>query len=258
MGADDPLQGSVPSPAPPDALPPVAAPTILPVPPLGYVPVYRRLADTFGDGDALVWDATDNVAEPGAAGGGGSPLTVKEADGAPSVASVTEIQVEGATVTEVSAGVAKFTVAAGGGTSPVLATDAFVATAAQTTFTLTNAPLAAGVLFVARDGIVAKAADWSLTGSDVVFGTGLDAGVEVEVRYWRTAPDGTTPFPEGFVATAGQTDFPLTHSAAAALVVAANGVVQKATAWSITGGGATLSFVSGLEAGADVWIAYLY
>ncbi len=171
---------------------------------------------------------------------------------------MTEIQVEGATVTEVSAGVAKFTVAAGGGTSPVLATDAFVATAAQTTFTLTNAPLAAGVLFVARDGIVAKAADWSLTGSDVVFGTGLDAGVEVEVRYWRTAPDGTTPFPEGFVATAGQTDFPLTHSAAAALVVAANGVVQKATAWSITGGGATLSFVSGLEAGADVWIAYLY
>lgn len=52
------------------------------------------------------------------AAGGGSPLTVKEDDGAPSVASVAELRFLGATVEEVSAGVARVTVTGGGGATP--------------------------------------------------------------------------------------------------------------------------------------------
>lgn len=189
-------------------------------------------------------------------GGGGAALTVEENDGSPSVASVTTIRFDGATVEEVSAGIAKVTVSAGGAT-PVLASDEFTATASQTDFVLANTPLADGVIYVTRDGIPAKASDWSLSTATIVFGTGLDAGVEVQVRYWRTAPSGSTPYGEGFTATEGQTDFTLTHTATAVLVVAV-GVVLSTTAWSLTGGGTTITLTSGLVAGDDVWVAYLY
>ena len=56
------------------------------------------------------------------AGGGGSPLTVKEEDGSPSVANVTELRFSGATVTDNGAGAVTVTVTAGGGaTSPASA-----------------------------------------------------------------------------------------------------------------------------------------
>lgn len=190
--------------------------------------------------------------------GGGSALTVKEEDGSPSVANVTELRFSGATVEEVSAGIARVTVAAGGGTSPVLGTDSFTATAAQTDFTLSNAPLADGIVYVSRDGVVARGADWSVTGSTVTFGAGLDAGTEVQVTYWRTAPSGATPGGEGATATEGQTVFPLAQTISSALVVALNGVVQHSTSWAITGGGTALTLTAGAEAGADVWISYLY
>lgn len=45
----------------------------------------------------------------------GGSITVKESDGTPSVSSVSELQIEGATVSEVSAGVAKIIVSAQGG-----------------------------------------------------------------------------------------------------------------------------------------------
>ncbi len=80
----------------------------------------------------------------------------------------------------------------------------------------------------------------------------------MQIAFWRAVPDGTAPAFESFVATDGQTDFPLAHVAALALIASRGGVVQSTTAWSITGGGTTLTFASGLEAGADVWIAYLY
>lgn len=56
------------------------------------------------------------------AGGGGSPLTVKEEDGSPSVANVTELRFSGATVTDNGAGAVTVTVTSGGGaTSPASA-----------------------------------------------------------------------------------------------------------------------------------------
>lgn len=224
---------------------------------LGVHPIVEQVAfDSAAANPPFIVEAFI-VCYAGTSGGGGASLTVKEADGSPSVASVTELQVDGGTVTDLGGGVAKITVTGGGGTTPVLATDSFVATASQTDFVLSNSPLANGVTYVTRDGVVAKASDWSLSTDTVVFGTGLDAGVEVQVGYWRTAPSGSTPYGEGFVATAGQTDFPLTHTATAVLIVAV-GIVQATTAWSLTGGGTTLTFTSGLVAGDDVWIAYLY
>lgn len=56
------------------------------------------------------------------AGGGGSALTVKEEDGSPSVANVTELRFSGATVTDNGAGAVTVTVTSGGGaTSPASA-----------------------------------------------------------------------------------------------------------------------------------------
>lgn len=49
---------------------------------------------------------------------GGSPLTVEESDGTPSVANVTEIRFSGATVTDNGAGAVTVTVASGGAASP--------------------------------------------------------------------------------------------------------------------------------------------
>lgn len=201
--------------------------------------------------------AIEEVAAGAAGGGGGSPLTVKEDDGTPSVASVNELRISGATVEEVSAGVARVTVT-GGSSAPVLGSDSFTATAAQTEFVLSNAPLVGGIVYVSRDGVVARGADWSLTGSTVTFGTGLDAGVEVQIVYWRTAPTGATPGGEGATATEGQTVFGLAHTISSALVVAVNGVVQRSTSWAITGGGTSLTLTVGAEAGTDVWISYLY
>lgn len=205
---------------------------------------------------------SDNVQEAleevrSAVGGGGGSLIVKESDGSPSVSGVTELQFEGATVEEVSAGVVKVAISGSGGSSPVLVTNAFVATASQTDFILTNTPLSDGIVYVSRDGVVAKASDWSLIGSTLTFGTGLEAGVEVQVVYWRTAPDGTTPIGEGFVATSDQTDFSLSHPTRAVLVVSLNGVVQSSTAWSVVGG-STLTFGTGRFADDVVWISYLY
>ncbi|MDX9735484.1 MAG: hypothetical protein RBU36_15240 [Thermoanaerobaculia bacterium] len=122
VGADDPLQGYLPSPPPPAPSAAPTAPAVVAPPPLGLVPVYRRLADPWATGDGLVWDETDRVVEPGVAGGGGSPLTVKEEDGSPSVANVTELRFSGATVTDNGAGAVTVTVTAGGGaTSPASA-----------------------------------------------------------------------------------------------------------------------------------------
>lgn len=261
VGAEDPLQGALPSPPPPAPVAAPTAPAVLAPPAVGLVPLYRALDADLADGDPLAWDAATRTVVAGTGGGGGgAALTLKEDDGSPSVSDVVEIRFSGATVEEVSAGIVKVTVPTGGGsgTSPVLATDAFVATASQTAFILSHAPVADGIVYVSRDGVVARAGDWTLGGSTVTFGTGLDAGVEVQVGYWRTAPDGASPAFDGFVATGGQTDFALSHTASAALVVARGGVVQSSTAWSITGGGTTLSFTSGLVAGDDVWIAYLY
>ena len=257
VGASDPLQGYLPSPPPPAPAAAPTAPAVVAPPPPGLVPVYRRLTDAWETGDALVWDETERVVEPGVGGGGGSPLTVKEDDGTPSVANVTELRISGATVEEVSAGVARVTVT-GGSSAPVLGSDSFTATAAQTEFVLSNAPLVGGIVYVSRDGVVARGADWSLTGSTVTFGTGLDAGTEVQITYWRTAPTGTTPGSDSFTATEAQTIFLLSQTATVALVVAVNGVVQSSTAWAITGGGASLTLTVGAEAGADVWISYLY
>ena len=56
------------------------------------------------------------------AGGGGSPLAVKEEDGSPNVANVTELRFSGATVTDNGAGAVTVTVTSGGGaTSPASA-----------------------------------------------------------------------------------------------------------------------------------------
>jgi hypothetical protein len=224
----------------------VSAPTASGV---AFTPTAEILSDN-------VQEALEEVRSAVGGDGGGS-LIVKESDGSPSVSGVTELQFEGATVEEVSAGVVKVAISGSGGSSPVLATNAFVATASQTDFILTNIPLSDGIVYVSRDGVVAKASDWSLIGSTVTFGTGVEAGVEVQVVYWRTAPDGTTPIGEGFVATSGQTDFSLSHPTGAVLVVSLNGVVQSSTAWSVVGG-STLTFGTGRFADDVVWISYLY
>ncbi|MFA6031126.1 MAG: phage tail protein [Elusimicrobiota bacterium] len=214
-----------------------------------------------GDGrlvDSKLVDTGTDLLYSGTSLLGGGALTVEEADGAPSVANVVTIKfAAGTTVADDGAGVVTVTPpSGGGGASPVLATDSFVATASQTAFVLASAPLASGVVYVTRDGVTARAADWTLVTATITFGTGLDAGVEVQVGYWTTAPTGLTPFGEGFVATAGQTDFTLTHAPYSVLLVAV-AVIQKPTAWSIVSS-TTLSFVTGLAADDDVWISYLY
>lgn len=262
VGANDPLQGYLPSPPPPGPVAALTAPAVLAPPSLGLVPVYRAIAEDPApeDGEVATWDAATKTVRfvAGGTGGGGSPLTVKESDGTPSVASVTEMRFSGATVAEVSTGVVEITVSAGSpGSSPVLGTDVFTATAAQTAFILTFEPLSGGIVYVSRDGVVAREADWSLTGSTVTFGVGLDAGTEVQIVYWRTAPTGAAPAMEGFSASEGQEEFTLAHVAGTVLVVSINGVVQRSTAWSIVGG-STLTFTTGLVLGDDVWISYLY
>lgn len=353
-GTDDPTIGSAPSvPAPPPASAP-SAPVILPVPPPATVPLYRSLAEDPAptDGQAAVFDATTGLIrfEDGGAGPGGSPLTVKEsdgtpsvadvteirvsgatvtnpaagvveiavpaapsltvkeADGSPSVASVTELQVEGATVASVSAGVAKITVptpatpahndlsgrstadahpasavsftpgttglaatdvqaaieevaadvASLSGSPPVFQTDSFSATAAQTTFALAHSPVANGIVYVSRNGVIAAAAEWTLSGSDIVFGTGLDAETSVQVGYWRTAPTGASPAFDCFTVYTTEFLFTLSHTAGTVLLVAVNGIVRDTTSWSVIGGGTQISFTTGLEYGATVWVAYLY
>lgn len=104
---------------------------------------------------------------------------------------------------------------------------------------------------------MARGVDWSLASSTVTFGAGLDAGTEVQIVYWRTAPTGASPAAEAYGAQEGQTAFPLAHVAGTVLVVAVNGVVQRPTAWSIVGG-STLTFTAGLILADDVWISYLY
>lgn len=191
---------------------------------------------------------------------GGSAITVKESDGSPSVTSVTELQFEGATVTEVSAGIAKVTITPGSSATPILETESFIATESQTVFTMAYPALAGGIIYVTQDGLVTRALDIELnegTYQDITFSSGLSVGTEVQIAYWRTAPTGTAPIAEGYIATEGQTVFTLSQSLLSVIVVAVNGVVQKTTSFSIIGGNA-LTFVSGLEVGADVWISYLY
>ena len=144
-----------------------------------------------------------------------------------------------------------------GGSSAVTYTENFTATASQTNFALARAPLANGIILVARGGIVAQSSDWSISGSTLIFGTGLDDGTVVHITYFGTAPAGTTPIGQPFTASEGQTTFTLAHSVVSPLVVAVNGVVQAQTAWSITNG-TSLVFTSGLVLNDTVWISYIY
>lgn len=184
-----------------------------------------------------------------------SSLTVRESDGSPSVSTASVIEFSGATVTNEGGGVARVTV--GSSATPVINTENFTATASQTNFTLAYTPLANGVIYVTRDGVIAKADDWTLSTDTIIFDTGLDAGVGVQTCYWRTAPTGAATMSESFVATAGQTDFTLTYPPTSTFLVSVNGVVQATTAWSIISA-TTLQFVSGLNLDDDVWISYLY
>lgn len=119
VGADDPLQGYLPSPPPPAPSAAPTAPSVLAPPSLGLVPLYRAIAEDPppADGEVAVWDfATRTVRFEAGGPGGGSPLSVQEqpppeGDTFP-VTDVTLIMVEGATVTEVSPGVAKIAVPA--------------------------------------------------------------------------------------------------------------------------------------------------
>lgn len=261
VGASDPTVGTLPSPPPPTPSAAPTAPAVLSFPPDLLVPLYRRLDESPepANGEVATWDAATRTVrfEVGGGGGGGSPLAVKEADGSPSVASVAELQFAGATVEEVSAGVAKVTVTGGGsGATPVLTRDVFTATAGQTTFALSGTPATDDFVLVTRDGIPARGADWSLVGATVVFGTGLDAGVEVEIAYWTSVPSGSVPHRDAFVATDGQTDFALSYAPNLVLVVAVAGVSLLPTGWLVVDG-TTLRLSTGAFAGDDVWVAYL-
>lgn len=145
----------------------------------------------------------------------------------------------------------------GGAAAPVLSTEGFVATADQTDFVLAYTPLSDGIVYITRNGVVARTGDWSLSTATVTFGTGLLADTDVQVCYWRTAPTGTTPIAEGFTATAGQTDFTLAHVARTVFAVALNGVVQKTTNFVLLNG-VTIRLIASPVAGDDVWISYLY
>lgn len=175
------------------------------------------------------------------------------------IENVSTLVFEGASVEPVSAGRVKVVIRGGGGSSgstPVLTRDTFTATSGQTTFQLSMAPVIDDIVAVSRDGVIARAADWSVVGETVVFGTGLDAGVEVEISYWTGVPSGSVPKHDAFTATEGQTDYALAAAPNAVTLVAVNGVIQHATGWSVVNG-TTLRFVTGHEAGADVWVAYL-
>ena len=149
------------------------------------------------------------------------------------------------------------------GDTPVLHSELFTASENQSGFALTYDPLngVTGVVYV-RVGALLSPYDgsWWIDPGSLEFSSGQPAGTEVEIRYWRTAPTGTAPYIEGFLATEGATNFDLAFVPLAVCLVAVNGVAQGPTAWSITTGpdGKILSFVSGLTAGDIVQISYLY
>ena len=196
--------------------------------------------------------------------GTNASMIVREADGGTSVSGATTIEFPGATVTEVSAGVARVELSvAPSGDTPVLHSELFTASENQSGFALTYDPLngVTGVVYV-RVGALLSPYDgsWWIDPGSLEFSSGQPAGTEVEIRYWRTAPTGTAPYIEGFLATEGATNFDLAFVPLAVCLVAVNGVAQGPTAWSITTGpdGKILSFVSGLTAGDIVQISYLY
>lgn len=145
----------------------------------------------------------------------------------------------------------------GGGAAPTLAVEEFEATAAQTDFVLAAAPIAGGLLYVTRDGIVARASDYTLTDDTIAFDAGLDAGTLVQAAYWSAAEEGTFALGEAFTATEGQTEFTLTNTPTTVILVSLNGVIQRTAAYDIVNG-TTLTFATGLVADDDVWISYLY
>ncbi len=145
----------------------------------------------------------------------------------------------------------------GGGWHPVLETEHFTATAGQTDFTLLTSPAADAVIYVTRDGVIARESDYTVVADLLAFGAGLDDGVEVQIAYWEGLPLFLPPKIDSFVAVDLQTDFTLSQTCTYPILVMLNGLVQTTTAWLIVGG-TTLAFASGLTAGDDVRIAYFY
>jgi hypothetical protein len=85
-----------------------------------------------------------------------------------------------------------------GGTSTPFE-QSFTATAAQTNFTLSNAPAAAWVWL---NGAAQDASTWSISGSDIVLDTGAAVGDAVEVYYLTVAGVATSAPEEDIVGTA--------------------------------------------------------
>lgn len=129
--------------------------------------------------------------------------------------------------------------------------DSFIATASQTNFTLTTAPEAAWVWL---RGAAQDASTWSISGSDIVLGTGATVGDAVEISYITSSGGGISQNEQSFTATASQTNFTLTTAPVFASVWL-RGAAQDASEWSISGNDVVL--VTPATAGDAVEISYI-
>lgn len=100
----------------------------------------------------------------------------------------------------------------GNGSTPVR--EDFVATASQTTFTLANT-LTAGKEHVYRNGQLKRLGasyDYTISGQDIIFNTGLDTDDKVTVFIVTSLLTGNMPVVQSYVATASQTVFAVTQT----------------------------------------------
>lgn len=106
-------------------------------------------------------------------GGGGSPLTVTEIDGTPSVANVTTIKVSNGTLTDNGSGVVTVTTGGGGGSGVGMENASGTVNGVNVTFTTVNSPIwvsVNGQILVAGDGY-SVAGTYTLTFDSAPTGT---------------------------------------------------------------------------------------
>jgi hypothetical protein len=125
----------------------------------------------------------------------------------------------------------------------------FVATAAQTTFTVTYT---VGLVEVYRNGVKLAIADYTASnGTTIVLATGANAGDVIEVVAFGSVNTAAVITAEDFNGTGSQTAFTMsvTPANSASVIIAISGVVQDPSTYTVSG--TTLTFSTAPPAGTD-------
>lgn len=194
---------------------------------------------------------------------GGASLTVKESDGSPSVANVTEIRLTGATVTDEGGGAVTVAVTAGAGGVNVLH-DLFTgAGGASQVFTL-SANLATSdeesvINVIWGDGVHRYTSEWAVTAANQITATPAPpSGTNVQIDFFGTLPTGVTGVHvEVDTGDDVTTDFPLAQTAIPNGLVAAH-VAQVPKSATLISGGTAVRYAVAPPSGDTVETTILY